>query len=164
MAVNLRERAKKPLNLVCKSFTFDETVGSDGVVTPILRVTLVEKIEARRSILSEGRVIPAYDDTINIVGDVDIEDFELNSEENADGTITYTGHMKLDVSEPKVFNGVMSPARIFLTGENFAARSKRMRADYAETKRMMINDYIKEMNGQMSSGLTSKAASVTEGA
>lgn len=148
MALRLRDMIR-PTKLVIKEFVLDETIGENEETIPVIRLTLVNKVEARSSRLIDGRSLPAYDDQVMIVGNEDIQLFEEQANEEADGTISYEGEMKLDVSAPRIIRGEKIPARIFLTADSFNNRSKRMRQQNREAAKAHLEEYLGGVETQL---------------
>lgn len=123
----------KPLELNIVGIDVD----MDGDNT-FVRLTLAEKSHFRSSQMFDGHELRTQEptDQVTVAGDADIAELEANTVDHGDGTFTYKGLAKIDVSKPKTFNGVVTvPPRAFLTLTPFSKRATTFRkANREQTK------------------------------
>lgn len=122
--------------------------GEEGTVVKILH--LAQPVTAEGSIPNDKGKFPAIrDNKIYVAGD-DVTALALGLTENTDGTLSYKGSLKYDVSRPKysVVRGrtvLTAPARIWLTSVSFRRKGRQLAADNRQKVRTSIDEiYSKE--------------------
>jgi hypothetical protein len=111
--------------------------------TQVAKITMAEPLTVRGSNpLPNGGTMNHTDNIIYVAAD-DIAEFEKGCTENPDGTVTYKGAMKLDVSKPKVrqVNGkveVTQGPKLWLVSVPFNRRGASLRTTTRDAAREAI--------------------------
>lgn len=163
MALDLKKYLKKGFGSEVTFLFFEEGQTSNGD-----RKLVVKLKEAQEFSGSEiggfRRKTDGPVEFIEVVGEENINDFITNSVENPDGSATYKGSMKIDVTDIIVYGGkiVRGPVAM-LSSETFAEYGNRRRNEIRDEKdeyRSKVFTKVGEGSGAASS---TKSANVGAG-